>query len=66
MIKGTKAGMVIKVLNKLPLKIRSKVQEVTLDMAGNMGLIVKKSFPNAVLVIDRSCSKTGFRCPSRD
>jgi len=53
MIKGTKATTVIKVLNKLPLKLRSKVQEVTLDMAGNMGLIVKQSFPNATLVIDR-------------
>lgn len=53
MVKGTKAEVVIKVLNKLPLKVRSKVQEITLDMAGNMGLIVKKSFPNAVLVIDR-------------
>jgi len=53
MIKGTKADTVIKILNKIPLKLRTKVQEVTLDMAGNMGLIVKKSFPNAVLVIDR-------------
>ena len=53
MVKGTKADIVIKVLNKLPLKVRSKVQEVTLDMAGNMGLIVRKSFPNATLVIDR-------------
>ena len=53
MVKGTKADAVIKVIHKIPLKMRVKVQEVTLDMAGNMGLIVKKSFPNAVLVIDR-------------
>jgi transposase len=53
MVKGTKADTVIKILNQIPLKLRAKVQEVTLDMAGNMGLIVKKSFPNAVLVIDR-------------
>jgi len=53
MVKGTKADSVIKVLDKLPLKLRSKVEEVTLDMAGNMGLIVKKSFPKATLVIDR-------------
>ena len=53
MIKGTKAEVVIKILNKIPLKHRKKVMEVTLDMAGNMGLIVKKSFPNAALVIDR-------------
>jgi len=48
MIKGTKADTVIKILHKMPLKIRKQVKEVTLDMAGNMGLIVKKSFPNAV------------------
>jgi transposase len=53
MIKGTKADVVIKILHKIPLKYRKKVKEVTLDMAGNMGLIVRKSFPNAALVIDR-------------
>lgn len=53
MVKGTKADTVIKILQKMPLKLRNKVKEVTLDMAGNMGLIVKKSFPNAVQVIDR-------------
>lgn len=53
MIKGTKAEVVIKILHKIPLKQRKVVKEVTLDMAGNMRLIVKKSFPNATLVIDR-------------
>jgi len=53
MIKGTKAETVIKILLKIPLKLRKKVKEVTLDMAGNMGLIVKKSFPQASQVIDR-------------
>ena len=53
MIKGTKAETVINILYKIPVKQRKKVKEVTLDMAGNMGLIVKKSFPNATLVIDR-------------
>jgi transposase len=53
MVKGTKAEAVIKILDRIPLKQRKKVKEVTLDMAGNMGLIVKKSFPNATLVIDR-------------
>ena len=53
MVKGTKADAVIKLLHKIPLKQRNKVKEVTLDMAGNMGLIVKNSFPNATLVIDR-------------
>ena len=53
MVKGTKAETVIKILLRIPLKQRNKVKEVTLDMAGNMGLIVKKSFPNSTLVIDR-------------
>lgn len=53
MIKGTRAETVIKILHKIPLKQRNKVKEVTLDMAGNMGLIVKKSFPKATLAIDR-------------
>ena len=52
-IKGTKADTVIEILNKIPLKTRNKVQEITLDMAPNMELIVKKSFPNATLVTDR-------------
>lgn len=53
MVKGTKAETVVKILHKIPLKQRKKVKEVTLDMAGNMGLIVRKSFQNATLVIDR-------------
>nr|WP_299061886.1 transposase [uncultured Polaribacter sp.] len=53
MVKGTKAETVIKILKKNPLKIRKKVLEVTLDMAGNMGLIVKKSFQQASQVIYR-------------
>ena len=53
MVKGTKAETVIDILHKIPLRQRKKVKEVTLDMAGNMGLIVKRSFPNATLVIDR-------------
>ena len=53
MIKGTKAEDVVKVLRKLPEEKRLKVKELTLDMAGNMGLIVDRSFPKASKVIDR-------------
>jgi len=53
MVKGTKAEDVIKILQQIPLKQRRTVREVTLDMAGNMGLIVRRSFPEATLVIDR-------------
>ncbi|WP_298505995.1 transposase [uncultured Maribacter sp.] len=53
MIKGTKAEVVIKILRKIPVRQRKKVKGVTLDMADNMGLIAKKSFPNATQVINR-------------
>jgi len=44
MVCGTKAEVVIKTLHKIPLKQRKKVKEATLDMLGNMRIIVKKSF----------------------
>jgi hypothetical protein len=41
-VKGNRAEVVVRILPKFPLKQRKKVREITLDMAGNMGLIVKK------------------------
>jgi transposase len=49
----TKAEDVITVLEKIPIKQRKKVTEITLDMAGNMELIAKRCFPLAVRVTDR-------------
>lgn len=53
MVAGTKADTVIAIIEKIPLKQRNQVTEITLDMAGNMGLIAKKCFPNATKVTDR-------------
>jgi transposase len=53
MVAGTASEKVIKVLQKLPLRLCNKVEEITLDMAGSMNLIAKRCFPNAVLVTDR-------------
>ncbi|CAG5018988.1 hypothetical protein DYBT9275_06121 [Dyadobacter sp. CECT 9275] len=53
MIKGTQADTVIQVLKKIPKRCRDKVREVTLDMAANMNLIVKRCFVKAHRVIDR-------------
>lgn len=53
MVAGTKAETVIAVIEKIPLKERNLVKEITLDMAGNMVLIAKKCFPNATRVTDR-------------
>lgn len=52
-IKGTRSQEIINVLNKLPLKLRNKVKEVTLDMAKNMESAIKLSFPKASIVTDR-------------
>lgn len=52
-LEGTKSENIIPLLNKIPQRLRNKVKEITLDLAGNMGLIAKRCFPNAVQVIDR-------------
>ncbi|GAB4031976.1 hypothetical protein GCM10028809_29220 [Spirosoma gilvum] len=44
-VAGTKAQTVIQVLKQLSQKQRNKVAEITLDMAGNMGLIAKNVSP---------------------
>lgn len=41
------------ILQKLPLHLRNKVEEITLDMAGSMNIIAKRCFPHATLVTDR-------------
>jgi len=53
MVAGTKAETVIAIIEKIPLKQRNLVNEITLDMAGNMGLIAKRGFPKATQVTDR-------------
>lgn len=51
--KGTRSEDIVKVLERLPLEARKQVGEITLDMARNMELAVKLSFPGAILVTDR-------------
>lgn len=53
MVEGTQAESIIRVIQKIPLKQRAKVSEITLDMAGSMNLVARKCFPNAEQVIDR-------------
>lgn len=52
-VAGTKASDVSKILGKIPPKQRQLVKEVTLDLSPAMKAIVKKSFPQAVVVDDR-------------
>ena len=52
-IAGTKSEVIIEHLQKIDVKKRNQVVEITLDMANNMKLIAKKSFPRAIQVTDR-------------
>lgn len=52
-VKGTNSDDVRKVLERIPLRNRNKVKEVTLDMAPTMERIVRFSFLKAKLVTDR-------------
>lgn len=52
-INGTEAKKIQEVLEKIPLEKRNQVMEVSMDMARNMGLAVKNSFPKSTSVIDR-------------
>lgn len=52
-MEGTKSENIIPLLQKISLRKRTNVQEITLDLAGNMSLIAKRCFPNASQVIDR-------------
>jgi len=53
LIKGTKASIVTDALRTVPIEIRMKVEEITLDLANNMDWICRECFPNAVLTADR-------------
>lgn len=53
MIKGTVAEDIISVLRRIPERLRKRVQEVTMDMAANMQLAIKRCFVNVRRVIDR-------------
>ena len=52
-INGTEANTIQTVLEKMPLGKRNQVKEVSMDMARNMSLAARKSFPNSNMVIDR-------------
>ena len=53
MVKGTNSEVVKSIIEKISIKKRRLVKEITLDMAPSMERIAKLSFPNASLVTDR-------------
>lgn len=52
-IEGTKADDIAEVLDRLSLYRRKQVKAVASDMAPNMQAALRRSFPNALIVIDR-------------
>jgi transposase len=53
MVESTQSDNIIQILNKIPVKQRNAVKEVTIDMATSMHKAVKSCFTNASRVIDR-------------
>jgi transposase len=53
MIQGTQVDQITKVLEKIPERLRNRVEEVTMDMAPNMIAAGRRCFANAHQVIDR-------------
>ena len=53
MLKGTQAEQIMAVLERIPMRKRNKVREVTMDMAANMIKAIRRCFGNASRVIDR-------------
>jgi len=53
LIKGTKASVVTEAIMTVPVEIRMKVEEITLDLANSMDWICRTSFPNATMTADR-------------
>jgi transposase len=53
MVLGTSSEKIIELLQRIPISLRNKVEEITLDIAASMNLIAKRCFPNATLVTDR-------------
>ncbi len=53
MLKGTQAEQIMTVLERIPLRKRNQVKEVTMDMAANMIKAIRRCFNYASRVIDR-------------
>lgn len=53
MLRGTQAEQIMAVLERIPIRKRNKVKEVTMDMAANMIKAIRRCFINAERVIDR-------------
>ena len=53
MINSHRCEEIIEVLMKQPIEVRKQVEEVSVDMWGGFPKVIKKVFPNALVIIDR-------------
>lgn len=52
-VKGTKIKDIVEAIMRIPEDIRSKVEEVTMDLSESMRASIEACFPNACRVVDR-------------
>lgn len=52
-IKGTDGESIKKALNQVPVAVRYRVKEITMDLANSMDWIARTYFPNAIHTADR-------------
>ena len=53
MIDSHRSEEIIEIFMKQPIEVRKQVEEVSVDMWGGFPKVIKKVFPNALVVIDR-------------
>jgi transposase len=53
MIDSHRCEKIIEVFMKQPIEVRKQVEEVSVDMWGGFPKVIKKVFPNALVIIDR-------------
>jgi transposase len=53
MIDSHRCEEIIEVLMKQPIEVRKQVEEVSVDMWGIFPKVIKKVFPNALVISDR-------------
>ena len=53
MIDSHRCEEIIEVLMKQVIEVREQVEEVSIDMWGGFPQVIKKVFPNAIIIIDR-------------
>lgn len=52
-VQGVRSEDIINTLRLIPLEVRERVKEITMDFSNGMNLVARRCFPNAIRTIDR-------------